>query len=138
MANVNELYLFLDSRDSLSIHADNKASDFTVELPQCYYLQGNWECALIELRMRLHSASRIYVFSDVVEDSYVRNAKICVLRTVDLRPKKIIDIVYSTPIYLKVKLQELSRISILVRDDKLETCKSINAMYCALQRREDI
>ena len=39
-------YLFLGNDDILDIYPNNKPTNFTVELPQTLYLDGNWECAI--------------------------------------------------------------------------------------------
>ena len=43
-------HLFLSWDDSIEIYPDNKAGDFTIELPQILSLEGKWVCALKDVK----------------------------------------------------------------------------------------
>jgi hypothetical protein len=132
---MDDFYLFLDSRDSQSVHPNNTASEFTVELPRNYDLRGDWECALVEIRCRSNSTSRIYVCSDIVQDSYIGNTLLSALRTVELRAKKIVDLTFSNPFYINVQTRELSRVSVFIRDRELEPYRLTGSLYCSIHFR---
>ncbi len=42
-------YLHLSSQDSKVSHPWNSAYDFTVEIPRPFYLDGSWECGLLDI-----------------------------------------------------------------------------------------
>ena len=83
---MEELYLYLYCGDSLSTHVKNEAGDFVVDLPKTYLLERRWKCALTELSLQPQKerrTERIYLCSDLVQDSYLKNTFLPVLRTVD-------------------------------------------------------
>lgn len=45
----NELFIYLQSNDSLDVYPDNKVQSFIVKLPGRLYLHGKWVCALSEI-----------------------------------------------------------------------------------------
>lgn len=135
------VYLFLDSRDSLTFHPTNTPGDFIVTLPKRYILSGRWECALMELTMHFSddvSQSRVYVCCDIVVDSYVRNTMLPILRAQDVAAEqRYVQNTYTHPIYLDVSTQELSDIRIYIRNDRMQTGKSnIEYFNCVLCLRE--
>ena len=80
---MDDFYLYLYCGDSLTTHVDNHAGDFIVDLPTTYLLGEGWECALNEITLFTQSDCsnhRLYVCSDQVEESYVRNSRLSVLR----------------------------------------------------------
>ena len=46
-----EFYLYLSSRDSLDIRKNNTSSEFWVQFPNPYLLEGQWKCALTEISL---------------------------------------------------------------------------------------
>ena len=74
-------FFFFDSRDSKNHHPYNTSSDFTVELPKTYDLNGDWEVALKEIEVRV-GEDLFYVFSDICQESYVAETLAPVLRSV--------------------------------------------------------
>ena len=43
---MNNFYLFLSSQDSLNVCKNNSSSDFWLQLPKTYFLEGQWLCSL--------------------------------------------------------------------------------------------
>ena len=71
---MTEFYLFLSSRDSIY-----RKNGFWIEFPKPYLLEGNWTCALTEITLTCDfkpRSQRIYLCSDIVQESYVHNALI--------------------------------------------------------------
>ena len=42
---MTDFYLFLSSQDSLDVRKNNNTSDFWIQLPKNYSLEGQWLCA---------------------------------------------------------------------------------------------
>lgn len=81
------VYLFLDGKDSSNVHPSNTPDDFIVTLPKQDTLDGYWECALLEMNIRLskeNAVSRVYLCCDIVEESYARNNMLPILRACEV------------------------------------------------------
>lgn len=135
------VYLFLNSNDSTNFHPSNKPDDFIVSLPKPYVLDGCWECGLLEMNMQLSNdiyLSRVHVCCDIIEDSYVRNNMLPILRSQELTPKQsLMQITYVQPFYLSVSKQEIRSIRIFIRNDQLQAIPSkIQRLSCVLCLRE--
>lgn len=42
-------FLFCSSKDCINFHPENNSNDFIVELPKTLHLDGDWECALLDV-----------------------------------------------------------------------------------------
>jgi hypothetical protein len=92
---MEEFYLYLYCGESLSTHVNNHAGDFVVDLPKTYLLEGRWECALTELTLHLQTerrTERLYLCSDLVQDSYLKNTFLPILRSVDPAQEGTLDL----------------------------------------------
>ena len=90
---MEEFYLYLYCGDSLSTHVN--AGDFVVDLPRTYLLEGRWECALTELTLHPQTerrTERLCLCSDLVQDSYLKNTFLPVLRSVDPTQEGMLDL----------------------------------------------
>lgn len=47
------IYLFLDSGDSTVFHPSNTPDDFIVTFTKPYVIDDSWECAILELLIRI-------------------------------------------------------------------------------------
>lgn len=135
------VYLFLNSNDSTHFHPTNKPDDFIVSLPKPYVSDGCWKCGLLEMNMQLSndiSLSRVHVCCDIIEDSYVRNNMLPILRSQELTPKQsLMQITYVQPFYLSVSKQEIRSIRIFKGNDQLQAIPSkIQRLSCVLCLRE--
>lgn len=135
------VYLFLNSNDSTSFHPSNNPDDFIVTLPKPYVLDGCWECALLEMNIQLINdiaLPRVHLCCDIVEDSYVRNNMLPILRAQELTPEQnILQMTYVHPYYLNVSKQEIRSIRIFIRNDQLQSVPSkIQRLSCVLCLRE--
>lgn len=128
------VYLFLDGKNSSNFHPSNTSDDFIVTLPKQYMLTGSWECALLEVNIRLSKenvVSRVYVCCDLVEDSYVRNNMLPVLRACDVT--KDIKESYNPPFYFDISKQDFRNIRVFIRNEQLRPIPtSIESFACVL------
>ena len=139
---MNDFYLHLSSGDSLATHVNNHAGDFLVDLPRTYVLEGQWECALMEVTFLSDlekSTKRIYVCCDLVDQSYVRGTSLPILRPIDIIENEKVDLVFNPPYYLRIHHQTFSRIRISIRDENLHPCRfKIDRLYCTLHFRNGV
>ena len=70
----DNIYLFLSSIDSLEFHPNNKAYNFTVEVLERTSLTGDWEVGTCDFFASTVTNETLYLFSDIVDYSYVRNS----------------------------------------------------------------
>ena len=80
---MTEFYLFLSSSDSVY-----RKNGFWIEFPKPYLLEGNWTCALTEITLTCDfkpRSPRIYMCSDKVQESYVHNTLIEIVRNAEIR-----------------------------------------------------
>lgn len=138
---MENVYLFVNSADSLNIFDQNRGGEFKVQLPRSYDLSGSWECALLEITFVpafRYSTQRVYVCSNVVgNESYVNNSLLPILQSVCIKPEEITEIVFERPLYHKVRPRELSSIEITLRDDRLRVCDTKDDhVFCLLHFRK--
>lgn len=137
---MDNFYLHLYCGDSLTTHVNNRATDFVVDLPRTYVLNSEWECALTEIAFvpsfeRI--TRRIYICSDVIEQSYVRNTSLPVLRSIPVSDNENTDLVFNPLFYFKIQRQDMSRVQIFIRDDQLQPCRfKSDQLYCTLHFRQ--
>ena len=121
---MEDLFLFLSSNDSLEYYPDNKPACFSVKLPETMYLNGGggmWMCALRDFQCRTSVVADLYLFCDMVEDSYVRNRKLPILQHIprDFTTRQIVQ-TYDSSIHFPVTRQEINIITIHIKDEHLE------------------
>ena len=137
------VYLYLESKDSQNFHPTNTPDEFIVTLPKRYILSGCWECALLKMTMHFSddvSPSRLYVCCDIVEDTYVRNNTLPILRAQDVTAEQLyVQTTYANPIYLKVSKQDIRNIRIFIRNDRLQIGQSklenFNCLLCLREKK---
>lgn len=77
------VYLFLNSNDFISFYLLNNLDDFIVIFLKLYVLDGCWECVFLEMNIELINdivLFCVYLCCDIVDDSYVRNNMLFILR----------------------------------------------------------
>ncbi len=135
-------YLHLSSQDSKVSHPWNSAYDFTVEIPRPFYLDGSWECGLLEIEFPNDiEANTIYFCCDLIEDSYVSDTFHPVLRTVSnktkTRERRTIFTTFAYPHYVSVKKDTFQRVRIFIRGDNLSPVGSVSeSVRCTLHIRK--
>ena len=141
---MDSFYLFLNCNDSEKVHKNNSAHDFIVDLPRTYKLTGEWECGLKELTAVLKftpQSNCLYLCSDILSDSYVRNRTLPVLRNLEIgtRYNKLRLFTFENPIYISVKSEKLEDVRLYLRDSELQpvTFES-NELNCVLHFRKKL
>ena len=76
----DSVYIFLSSIDSSNFHPNNKAYHFTVEIPERTSLSGEWEVGICHFYASTVTNETLYLFSDIVDYSYVRDSMQGILR----------------------------------------------------------
>ena len=71
----DSIYFFLSSIDSLNFHPNNKAYNFTVKIADRTTLSGDWEVGICNFHASTVTNETVYLFSDIVDYSYVRNSR---------------------------------------------------------------
>ena len=125
---MEEFYLYLYCGESISTHVNNHPGDFVVDLPKTYLLEGRWECALTELTLHPQTerrTERLYLCSDLVQDSYLKNTFLPVLRSVDPTQEGTLDLEFGRPYYTRMRQMELNRVRIFIRDDRLQNRSTV-------------
>lgn len=125
-------YLFLSSQDSKEQYPANTATDFTIELPKVYNLEGRWECALVEIDPGVN-ANTLYVCTDLCQESYVENTMAPILRRLSNIKKGKKQFEYSVPFYVEVKKTQVDRIRIFIRGG-IDTNNTITRCVLHLRR----
>lgn len=136
---MTDFYLFISSQDSTDIRKNNVPSDFSIQFPKPYKLEGNWVCALKEIHISLDfkpKSSRLYLCCDLLEDSYVGNTLAPVLRNVEIqsRYKKFKSTEYNDPAYIKVKASFFQSVRFYLRDERLNPVEfTSNDLHCVIR-----
>ena len=111
----SDLYFFLNSRDSLFYHKENKPYDFIVELNERYNLKGLWEIALCDINLNTALTDSVYVLSDICDQSYVLNSSEPVCRLIYPSASST-SYSFTNRYYLPIKQKAFTRIRIYIRD----------------------
>lgn len=112
-------HVFLSSGDSISHFTDNKATDFTVQLPETlHFHSGVWSCGLVDLECSKMKGSKetFYVCADFVETSIANDRKMPVLRRVSTRDMvgRSIWTTFGDVIYVPVNVTSLSKMRLYI------------------------
>ena len=123
---MEEHYMFLSSQDSLEYFPENKAHRFGIKLPGVMHLEGRWKCALTELvyfpQFTGERPKELYVCCDLVQDSYVADSMLPVMRKVAV-PTAIstkTSLTFPQNYYFPVSRKEIQYINLFVKDHGLK------------------
>lgn len=117
----NTFYIYLSSQDSRRYFPTNRASNFTVQLPEVINLEGNWEIGLVEVYFHLadditRPHLELEIISNVCQDSIKGGEKLAILRNIFPTKRKAQFITFPYVFYLPLRQHELNQISIYIRD----------------------
>ena len=127
----NHYYLYLTHAEG--IHPQDNANDFTIELPFELQLKGNWYCGLTEVDFKSKEVNkRIYLCTDICQDSFVKNRQVPVLRCISLKKKQVSEI-YNSVNYVQLSRDSLRQVRIYLRDEDLKSTSFESAtLTCTL------
>ena len=86
-----------------------------------YLLERQWECALTEIALSTYSEQKtalIYVCLDIVEESYMKETFLPILRSLLTSEEDTVDLEFNTAYYMRLRHQDLNRVRIFIRDDR--------------------
>ena len=135
---MTDFYLFLSSQDSLDARKNNNTSEFWIQLHKTYSLEGQWLCALKQVSFTCHfepKTRRLYLCSDIVEESYVRNTLVLVVRNIEIynKSKKYLTENFEDDLYLSVNVTHLTSVRVYLRDSDLKPVQfDSNDLHCVL------
>ena len=123
----NSFFIFLSSEDSSTFHQDNVASNFIVELKKRIQLFGEWEVGKCDFVSTATISQKCYIFSDIVDYSYVRNSLEPVLHT--LMPSSTpSSYIFSKIFYFPIKINSISRIRVYIKDSHLRLLSTLTGI----------
>ena len=123
----DSIYFFLSSADSLSFHPNNKAYNFTVEVPERANLVGEWEVGICDFYASTVINETLYLFSDIVDYSYVRNSMQGILRLLPQSNSNKYQL-FNNVYYLPIKNKKFSRIRIYIKNKNLHFASSLTGV----------
>ena len=131
--NIEELYLFLSSKDSTNIYPQNNCCHMKIDLPEPLKLMTEgehgcyWTVALTDITITDTGTlpEVVIVTTNIIQDSLIRNRTRPVLRVI---AKNSIDKAsLYTPYYHRVNTHEINTVEISLRDLSLEQIDSVNS-----------
>ena len=146
-------YMFLSNTHSSLHHPGNTPGDFIVRLPKSFTLQGHWECALVEVSIPLPYHQRLYICSDIIQDSVVGNTLYPVLRSIpevddDDRSRIGMDIaietapvhfVFERPYFFPLRKKDLEDVRIFITGSDFLPVTPLNGtVHCTLLIRRKL
>ena len=121
----NSFFIFLSSEDSLSYHPDNNPYNFIVELKESLQIIGEWEVGICDFFCSETTSQKCYIFSDIVDYSYVRNSLEPILRT--LMPSNASSSIFFPIIfYFPIKVNSLNRIRVYIKDNQMRLLTTLS------------
>ncbi len=125
------MFIFFSSKDSLRRHPNNKAWEFTVELANPIKLEGQWECALMEIDYDKRVKKDLYIICDLCESSNVRDKSLSILRVVKAQN------IFTIPYFVGVISHYITSVKVYILDDNLQTPSvACSTLRGTLQLRE--
>ena len=79
------MFLYAGWQDSLEVHPFNRPNDFIIDLPKSLLLEGKWEVALTDIKVRSPKKYTFYLLADFWEESFLKGSQYPVLWRVDVK-----------------------------------------------------
>jgi hypothetical protein len=142
----DEYYLHLNCKDSTEFFPSNDPADFRIKLPRPLTLDGQWECALINLSYwpQFHTSEKpkeMYLCLEEVSNSYAMDGLHPILKRVSV-PENIItkvNLIYPHIDFLPINQTVLQSIRFYIIDNEgLTPSFVIKDLYCTLLLRRKI
>ena len=123
------MYLYLSWKDSIETHPFNQANDFIVDLPKTLRLEGSWEVALTDVKIKSTKKASFYLLVDFCEENFLGGSQYPVLRRVDEKSTN-----YPFPYFVKTTKSELQSIRVSLLDQSLKPFQ-LSDIDCVLNLR---
>ena len=109
---LDSLTFILPSNDISTNNSSN--SDFTIVFPKIFVLNKQMECAITSIIFPKikSSVNKIYVLSDIIQESFIDNKKLNVLRHFKIDNNDSQEIEFAPLIYIPVRFLEINSINI--------------------------
>lgn len=142
----DDYYLHVNCNDSTSIYPDNDPADFRIRLPKPLSLEGEWECALLNISFwpQFHTSEKpkeLYICIDEIANSYAVDGLYPILKRVSV-PENIItkvNLIYPHLDFLPVTQSLLQSVHVYIMDnERLQPSFIIKDLYCTLHLRRKI
>ena len=120
---MDQVFLFLASKDLRTVFPGNNAAGFTVQLLKILDLKGTWVCGLTEIYITknfLVTPEKLIVSMDLIEESFISDTQWAVLRQIPVKQNENIDIIFNDPDYFRVVQNRVHRVHLYLRDDDLQ------------------
>lgn len=139
---MDDFYLYISSRDCVNIRKNNSPSDCWIQFPRAYTLEGEWVCALKEISLTCNfkpKSTRLYLCCDILEESYVGETSLPVLKNVEIQNKyqKLLSVEFANPSYVTVNVTSLNTLRLYLLDERLQIVKfDSNDLHCVLHLKK--
>ena len=122
--------MFINWQDSSEFHPSNNPNNFIVDLPKSLLLEGKWEVALTDIKVKSSKKSTFYLLSDICEESFLKGSRYPVLRRVYSKEAE-----YNLPYYVDVNKSEVQSIRLILLDQNLNPL-NLSDIECTLHLRK--
>ena len=130
-----DFYIYGYSKHSKDIYPNNRGEDFTIHLPHPLQLEGEWECGLVQFEYVTSSDTPYYVCCDIVNESYVGDYKLPVLRRVRTTGRKP-STQFNSVNYVSLKSHDFDSIRVYLRNWRNAPALRVRAgTHCTLHFR---
>ena len=120
----------------------NTPNNFTVITPSLARLQGQWECALVELSLDCQftpKRERLYMCCDFLEQGYINQRPVSYIRNIEIRGryKKYMSEIYADARYVPLRPGWRNQINIQLLDDEMKPVEfgADTSLHCVLHFR---
>ena len=136
-----DFYLCLtsSSEDGFFVNTPN---NFTINTPSLERLQGQWECALVELSLDCRFNPKrdgLYMLGDFLEQGYINERAVNYLRNIEIRGKykKYLSEKYTDARYIPLRPGWRNHINLQLLDEEMKTVEfdTDTPLHCVLHFR---
>lgn len=111
-----DIRMVLKSTDSFAFYRNNKPYDFHVHLPRPLTLNGQWTVSLLETCLpSTESEMDVYIYSNLCEDTIVRDKELPLLRRLYLK-RSFENQIFKYPYKVSMRLGQVLDVHICMKD----------------------
>lgn len=130
-------FLFCSLKDCINFHPENNSNDFIVKLPKTLHLDGDWECALLDVTFENPTPGRskmINILTDLCDSSHINFQNLPILRRLLLHEG---SYEFKQPFYIRIARDQIQRFRIYITyDQDSGSTLSMRTLYCTLNLRK--